>query len=141
MECLAARVKLEVKGFLLYDSAYTLATGVTLAGMAGTVMSLRVALVFVLVLLLATIALGVVRLGLARAATVLALLDGATLGVDVVQFALIVVTTAHSMALDAGRASPLFAIDYRHSVTVTAECGRRSWLATATRELLRKATG
>lgn len=41
-----------------------------------------------LVLLLATIALGVVRLGLARAATVLALLDGATLGVDVVQFAL-----------------------------------------------------
>jgi hypothetical protein len=40
--------------------------------------------VLVLVFLVATIALGVVRLGLARAATVLALLDGATLRVDVV---------------------------------------------------------
>jgi len=53
-------------------------------------LTLRVALVFVLVLVLlvAAIALGVVRLGLARTATVLALLDGATLGVDVVQLAI-----------------------------------------------------
>lgn len=51
------------------------------------------------------------------------------------------VATAHSMALDAGRASPLFAIDYRHTVTVTAECGRRSWLVTAKRELPGEATG
>jgi hypothetical protein len=50
-------------------------------------LTLGVALVFdlVLVFLVATIALGVVRLGLARTTTVLALLDGATLGVDVVQ--------------------------------------------------------
>jgi hypothetical protein len=50
-------------------------------------LTLGVALVFdlVLVFLVATIALGVVRLGLARTPTVLALLDGATLGVDVVQ--------------------------------------------------------
>lgn len=39
MECLAARVKLEVKRFLLYDSAYTLTARVTLAGMTRTVMS------------------------------------------------------------------------------------------------------
>ena len=54
------------------------------------VLTLGLALVFelVLVFLVATIALGVVRLGLARAATVLALLDGATLGVDMVQFAI-----------------------------------------------------
>jgi hypothetical protein len=53
-------------------------------------LTLGVALVFdlVLVFLVATIALGVVRLGLARTTTVLALLDGATLGVDVVQLAI-----------------------------------------------------
>jgi len=39
----------------------------------------------VLVLLVATITLGVMRLGLARTATVLALLDRTTLGVDVVE--------------------------------------------------------
>jgi hypothetical protein len=54
----------------------------------GCLLTLRVALVLQLVLLLATIAFGVVRLGLARTATVLALLDGTTLGVDVVQFAI-----------------------------------------------------
>jgi hypothetical protein len=49
-------------------------------------LTLRVALVFelVLVFLVATVALGVVRLGLAGTTTVLALLDGATLRVDVV---------------------------------------------------------
>jgi uncharacterized membrane protein YhaH (DUF805 family) len=48
-------------------------------------LTLRVAHVFVLVLvfLLATVALGVMRLGLARAAAVLALLDRTTLRVDV----------------------------------------------------------
>jgi hypothetical protein len=53
-------------------------------------LTLGVALVFVfvLVLLVATIALGVVRLGLACTAAVLALFDGTTLGVDVVQFAI-----------------------------------------------------
>jgi hypothetical protein len=53
-------------------------------------LTLRVALVFepVLVFLVATVALRVVGLGLACTATVLALLDGATLGVDVVQFAI-----------------------------------------------------
>jgi hypothetical protein len=40
-------------------------------------------------------------------------------------------TTAHSVTLDAGRASPFFAIDNRHSEAVTAECGRRSWLRAA----------
>lgn len=42
----------------------------------------------VLVFLIATVALGVMRLGLACAATVLALLDWATLRVDVVQFSI-----------------------------------------------------
>jgi hypothetical protein len=51
-------------------------------------LTLRVALGFVLVFLVPTIALGVVRLGLARAATVLALLDRAAFGVDMVQFAI-----------------------------------------------------
>lgn len=49
--------------------------------------TLRVALVFVLVLLIAAVALCVMRLGLAGTTTVLALLDGATLGVYMVQFA------------------------------------------------------
>ena len=51
-------------------------------------LTLRVALVFelVLVFLVATVALGVMGLGLARTTAVLALLDGATLRVDVVQF-------------------------------------------------------
>jgi hypothetical protein len=43
----------------------------------------------VLVLLVATIALGVVGLGLARTATVFALLDGTTFGVDVVQISIL----------------------------------------------------
>jgi hypothetical protein len=53
-------------------------------------LTLRVALVFelVLVFLVATVALGVVRLGLACTATVLALLDGATLRVNMVQLAI-----------------------------------------------------
>jgi hypothetical protein len=52
-------------------------------------LTLRVTLVFglVLVFLLAAIAFGVMRLGLARTTTVLALLDRATLGVDMVKFA------------------------------------------------------
>lgn len=41
------------------------------------------------------------------------------------------VTAAYSVTLDAGRASPLFTIDNRHSVAVTAECGRRRWLSKA----------
>jgi hypothetical protein len=41
----------------------------------------------VLVLLLATVTLGVMGLGLARTTTVLALLDRTTLGVDVMQLA------------------------------------------------------
>lgn len=48
----------------------------------------RIAFVFGSVLLIATIALGVMRLGLAGTTTVLALLDRATLGVDVVQLAI-----------------------------------------------------
>jgi hypothetical protein len=113
-------------------------------------LTLRVALVFELVFLVATIALGVMRLGLARTTTVLALLDGTTLGVDVVKFAIYmarvspcvphvidaasvlwhtsVSAAAHSMALDAGRASPLFSIDDRHTGAFTAEDGRRRWL-------------
>ena len=35
------------------------------------------------------------------------------------------------MALDAGRASPFFAIDNRHTGVFTAERGRRSWLQAA----------
>jgi hypothetical protein len=53
-------------------------------GVVGIDLTLGVALVFELVLFVATVALCMVRLGLASAATVLALLDGATLGVDVV---------------------------------------------------------
>jgi len=111
--------------------------------LAAVVVSLRVAfvLVQVLVLLVATIALGVVGLGLARTATVFALLDGTTFGVDVVQIAISVVATAHSMALDAGRASPFLAIDNRHTGAITAECGRRSWLRAAEWERSREPTG
>ena len=104
VECLMTSVDLQIKRLLLDGTAYTLAARVALtaAGVSWTVvrvdttkcawhnLTLRVALVFVLVLvfLVATVALGVVRLGLARTATVLALLDGATLGVDVVQLAI-----------------------------------------------------
>jgi hypothetical protein len=58
---------------------------VVVSSRARHALTLRVALVFelVLVFLIAAVAFGVVRLGLARTATVLALLDGATLGVDV----------------------------------------------------------
>lgn len=95
----------------------------------------------VLVFLIATVAFGVVRLGLASTATVLALLDWATLGVDVVQFAIIVSAAAHSVTLDTGRASPFCAVDDRHSAAVTAECGRRRWLAAAEREECEQPTG
>jgi hypothetical protein len=40
---------------------------------------------------------------------------------------------AHSVTLDAGRASPFLAVDNRHSVEVTAGCGRRRWLAAVER--------
>jgi hypothetical protein len=50
-------------------------------------------------------------------------------------------TTAHSVTLDAGRASPFFAIDNRHSEAVTAECGRRSWLRAAEEERSNEPTG
>lgn len=53
----------------------------------GCGLTLSVALVFELVLFVTAVAFGMVRLGLASAAAVLALLDGATLRVDVVQFA------------------------------------------------------
>lgn len=122
------------------------------AAVTGAVLTLRVALVFVLflVLLVATVALGVVGLGLARAATVLALLDRTTLGVDVVQFAVcggeslasrscmtagtharasrrtMVCASAHTVALDAGLACVFLAIDNRHAGECTADCGRRS---------------
>jgi hypothetical protein len=120
-------------------------------------LTLRVALVFelVLVFLVTTIAFGVMRLGLASTTAVLTLLDGATLRVDMVQVAICeakvsiclrhivvvvddagsvrftgVVATAHSVTLDAGRASPFLAIDDRHSVqsrpkTVVAGGSRR----------------
>jgi hypothetical protein len=63
---------------------------VVVSSRAMRALTLRVALVFVLVLvfLVATVAFGMVRLGLARTTTVLALLDGATLGVDVMQLAI-----------------------------------------------------
>jgi hypothetical protein len=111
----------------------------------------------VLVLLVATVAFGVVGLGLARTATVFALLDGAALWVDMVQIAIwskalalsavvvsrsvegptSVIATAHSVTLDAGRASPFFAIDNRHTGVATAECGRGSGLRTAGWEMQR----
>jgi hypothetical protein len=100
-------------------------------------LTLRVALVFmlVLVLLLATVTLGVMGLGLASAATVLALLDRTTLGVDVMQLAVCdtavsycssggpsdesvkhtgVCAATHAVALDARVARPLLSIDDRH---------------------------
>lgn len=51
---------------------------------AAIVVDLGVGFVLVLVLAVAALALGMVRFGLARAATVFALLDGSSLGVDVV---------------------------------------------------------
>jgi hypothetical protein len=45
-----------------------------------------------------------------------------------------VVAAAHSMTFDTGRASPLFAINDRHAVAVTAEGGRWRWLKAAERE-------
>jgi hypothetical protein len=100
-------------------------------------LTLGVAVVFklVLVLFVATIALGVMGLGLASTTTVLTLLDGATLRVDMMQVAVCKVTispcsqhvverssvrftsmvaAAHSMTLDTGRACPFLAIDDRH---------------------------
>jgi hypothetical protein len=58
MECLTTSVDLQIKRFFLDGTAYTLAARVALAAVR---MSLRVALVFVLVLvfLVATVALGV----------------------------------------------------------------------------------
>lgn len=125
VERLAICVKAEI---LLLRAAQALAAGMALATL---VMRLRITLLLELVLLVATVALCVVRLGLTCAAAVLALLNGATLGVNVVQFSIIVVTSAHSVTLDAGRASPFFAIDNRHSAVVTAGCGRRVRLSTA----------
>jgi hypothetical protein len=115
-------------------------------------LTLGVTLVFdlLLVFLIATVALGVVRLGLARTTTVLALFDRATLGVDMVQLTICRATissgfahvvsdgsvekhtavgaAAYAVTLDTGRASPLLPMNNRHSVEVTAECGRRRQL-------------
>ena len=99
VESLAAGVELEVQMFL-GGTAYALGARVALAaavlswkGVRNIVAvctrcgyTLGVALVFwpVLVLFVAAVAFGVVRLGLACTTTVLALLDGTTLGIDVV---------------------------------------------------------
>ena len=56
----------------------------------------------VLVLLVATVAFGMVGLGLARAATVFALLDGAALGVDVVQITVWSKGSAHACGAGVG---------------------------------------
>ena len=144
---LLARVESQVDGLLL-DAAYALRTGMAAATGGGG--SLHLVFRLILVFLIATITLGVVGLGFARTATVLALLDGTALGVDVVQFAVcrfsisccfvsgttlslprqrtVVIATAHAVALDAGLARELFAIDHRHALRGTAECGRRTWL-------------
>lgn len=103
MECLLASIKSQIENVLL-DAAYALGARVAVAsafidcGMVrGLVnaglrqnLTLRVTLVFVLVLVLlvAAVTLGVMGLGLARTATVLALLDRTTLRVDVVKLAI-----------------------------------------------------
>lgn len=104
VERLLAGVKLEV-GAVLGSTAETLSSGVALTTAVVNctlirvvvpstrvvrALTLGVALVFelVLVFLVATITLGMVRLGLARATTMFALLDGTTLWVDVVQLAI-----------------------------------------------------
>ena len=103
MKCLLSGVEFEIERLLL-GSTYTLAGSVAAASIfivCGMVnmssvtghdetLTLRVALVFelVLVLFVAAVAFGVVGLGLARTTTVLALLDRTTLGVDMVQFAI-----------------------------------------------------
>lgn len=102
MERLSASVDLQVQRLLLDGATDALGAGVALttADMSWSIvrlvraycarcnLTLGVAAVFVLVLvfLITTVALGVMRLGLACAATVLALLDWATLRIDVVQF-------------------------------------------------------
>lgn len=58
-------------------------------------LTLCVALVLELVLLVAAVTLCMVRLGLTRTATVLALLDGTTFGIDVMQFSIWVASLAH----------------------------------------------
>jgi hypothetical protein len=103
MKRLLASVKFQVEALHLY-AAETLGAGVAAAvafmdcglirGLfcvdTNQLLTLRVALVFVLflVLLVATVAFGVMGLGLARTATVLALLDRTTLGVDMEQWAI-----------------------------------------------------
>lgn len=78
MKRLAARVQAKIDLFL--GTTQALAAQIALTGI---VVSRRVAFVLEFVLLVATVALGVMGLGLARTATVLTLLDRASLGVDV----------------------------------------------------------
>lgn len=97
VECLLAGVEPQVSGLLL-DAAYAFSAGVAAAAiivdcgmirnLAGAqidwLLTLGFADVLVLVLAVATFTFGVVGFGLARAATVLALLNRTALGVDVV---------------------------------------------------------
>ena len=101
VECLSACVETKAESFCL-SATQTFGSRVALARVVMSYRVVRVvvgrcisyvhtqgiALVLELVLVfpIATIALGVMRLELARTTTVLALLDGATLGVDVMQF-------------------------------------------------------
>jgi hypothetical protein len=167
VECLFACVKRKVEIVLLQ------AADAFFAGVAATtvvidcrnirnvvdavenkLLTLRAALVFelVLVLLLATVAFGVMGLGLARTATVLALLDRTTLRVNMLEFSICEVDTsvaildpvsaagaekaltavcasAHTMALDARLTCPFLAVDNRHPL---AESRPRAVVATGT---------
>lgn len=118
VERLATGVESET-GRVFLGAAHAFAARVAAAV---TAMSLCIILVLQ-VLLVAALAFGVVRLGFACTATVLALLDGTTLGVDVVQFAISVVAAAHTVALDAGLARILLTIDERHAARSRPDVG------------------
>lgn len=95
VQCLTAGVQTEIQAFL--GATETFCARMTLTGRVG---GGGVAFVLGLLLPVATVALGVVGLGLARAATMLALFYWTPLGVDVVKFTFAMVATAHSMAFD-----------------------------------------
>jgi len=119
VEGLFASVELEIAGFFC-GSAEALASRVALATI---VVNLDVALD--LVFFVAAVALGVMRLGLARTTAVFTLLDRTALGIDMMQFSITVGAAAHAVTLDAGLARIFLAVDNRHSGVVTADCGRR----------------
>jgi len=91
---------------------------------AASFVDLQIAFVFGLVLFVATIAFGVVGLGLASTTTMLTLLNRTALGVYVVKLPIRMRATANTMAFNARGTGKLLSIDKRHAWKITAESGR-----------------